>query len=117
MSLLGSLGRHAGAVGALAGEEAREAAELYLRLGIFLGAALFFAAFGYILVLLCIAFIVAAVFNVSWLWILPVLAIVHLVVAFLCALHVKTHWRTPLFPATRGELARDWDSLQKKSAQ
>jgi len=114
LSLIGSFARHVQALGALAGEESREAAALFLRLAIMLAAALFFAAFGYIIILIFVAFLAATVFNISWIWILLALAVLHLLVAFVCANHVRTHWRTPLFAATRGEIARDIEALGAK---
>lgn len=114
LSLVGSLGRHAQALGALAGEESREAAALFLRLAIMLAAAIFFVAFGYIIALISIAFVIETIFHVAWIWILLGLAVLHLLVAFICANHVRTHWRTPLFVATRGEIARDLEALSPK---
>ncbi len=112
LSLFGSFGRYFAALGALAGEEAHAAAALYLRLAIMLGAAIFFAAFGYILLLLFVAFLLAMVFHVGWIWILLGLTLLHLVVAFVCALHVKTHWRTPIFATTRAEILRDLQAMK-----
>ena len=112
LSLFGSFGRYFEAIGALAGEEAREAGELFLRLAVMLAAALFFAAFGYVLFLFFVAFLVAAVFHVSWIWILLGLTALHFLVAIICAVHVKNHWRTPVFPATRSEISRDLDALR-----
>ena len=112
LSLLGSFGRYFESIGALAGEEAREAAELFLRLAVMLAAALFFAAFGYILLLLFTAFLIAGVFQVAWIWILLGLTVLHILVAVVCAFHVKNHWRTPVFAATRSELSRDLDALR-----
>lgn len=111
LRLSGSLGRHLQALSGLAGEEAREAGALYLRLAVMLAAALFFAAFGYVFVLLFVAFLLATVFHVAWIWILLGLALLHLLVAFVCANHVKSHWRTPIFEATRQEIARDLEEL------
>lgn len=104
-----------GALAALAGEEAREAVAIYLRLAVMLATALFFAAFGYTLLLLFIAFLAAMIFHVSWIWVLLALCIIHLIVAFICVAYVKTHWKTPVFTATRGEVARDMDALRGKS--
>lgn len=115
LGLAGSLGRHIQALGALAGEESREAAALYVRLAILLAAALFFAAFGYVILLIFFAFLIASVFDVAWIWILLGLALLHLLVTCLCANHIRTHWRTPLFIATRGEIARDLESLNSRS--
>jgi len=112
LNLVGSLGRHMESLGALAGEEAREAGTLVLRLAAMLFAALFFAAFGYVLLLFSAAFLIAAIFDVSWLWILPGFVLLHVVLAFLCANHVRVHWRTPLFTATKGEISRDLDALR-----
>ena len=112
LSLVCSVGRHAQSLGDLAGEEAREAAEIGLRLAVMLAAALFFAAFGYVLLVIAAAFLIAAVFHVGWIWILPGFVLLHLILAFVCANHVRTHWRTPLFPATRSEISRDLDALR-----
>lgn len=114
LSLVGSFGRHVQSLGALAGEEAREAAELYLRLAVMLLAAIFFAAFGYVIILLFLAFLIATIFQVAWIWILLGFSILHLLVAFLCATHVKNHWKTPVFPATSAEIRRDLDSLKSQ---
>lgn len=111
LSLFGSFGRYFEAIGALAGEEAREAGALYLRLAIMLAAALFFAAFGYILLLLFAAFLIATIFHVAWIWILLGFTVLHFLVAVVCATHVKTHWRTPVFSATKSEISRDLNSL------
>ena len=114
LSLIGSLGRHVQALGALAGEEAGEAAALYVRLAVLVAAALFFAAFGYIIFLIFVAFLIAAVFHVAWIWILLGLAVLHLLAFLLCAGHVWRHWRTPVFTATRGEVARDLELLSSR---
>lgn len=111
LNLFSSLGRHVQALGALAGEETREAAGHYLRLAVLLAAAVFFAAFGYILVLLFAAFLIAMVFHVAWIWILLGLATLHLLLAFFCTFLVWGRWRTPVFTATKGEVARDLELL------
>lgn len=116
LSLVGSLGRYAQAIGSLAGEESREAAALGVRLLVMLLAALFFAAFGYILLILALAFFAAFVLGISWLWILGVFTALHALLAYTCARHVKTHSRTPIFSETRREVARDLESLRKSSA-
>jgi uncharacterized membrane protein YqjE len=109
LSLVGSFGRYAQAMGALAGEESREAAALGVRLLVMLLAALFFAAFGYIL-------FAAFVLGVSWLWIVAGFTALHALLAYICARHVKIHSRTPIFEETRREVARDLESLRKSSA-
>ncbi len=112
LSLVGSFGRYFESLAALAGEEAREAAALYLRLAVMLAAALCFAAFGYIIFLLFAAFLIATLFQVSWIWILLGFTLLHFLGAFLCATHVKNHWRTPVFSATKSEISRDLDDLR-----
>lgn len=114
LSLLGSFARHIQALGALAGEESREALALGLRLGVMLLAALFFAAFGYVLLILAVAFVAAHVLGISWLWILGVFTVVHFILAYVCANHVRTHARTPLFASTRREISADLESLRKR---
>ena len=112
LSLFASFGQYFEAIGALAGEEAREAGELYLRLAVLLAAAVFFAAFGYVLLLFFSAFLIATVFHVSWMWILLGFTVVHFLVAVFCAIQVKSHWRTPVFPATKSEISRDLEALK-----
>ncbi len=117
LSLLGSFARHIQALGALAGEESREALALGLRLGVMLLAALFFAAFGYVLLILAVAFFAAHVLGISWLWILAAFTMVHLVFAYLCANHVRRHARTTIFETTRREISADLESLRKRPQQ
>lgn len=112
LRLTGSLGRHLETLGALAGEEAREAGALALRLAVMVFAALFFAAFGYVLAVISAAFLIAAVFHVSWIWILPAFVLLHALLAAFCVFHVKSRWRTPLFAATKSEISRDLDALR-----
>ncbi len=114
LSLLGSFARHIQALGALAGEESREALALGLRLGVMLLAALFFAAFGYVLLILAAAFFAAHVLGISWLWILGAFTLLHFVLAYICANHVRTHARTPIFETTRSEISADLALLRKR---
>lgn len=115
LSLVGSLGRYAQAMGALAGAETREAAALGVRLLVMLLAALFFAALGYIFLIFALAFFAAFVLGVSWLWILGGFTALHALLAYICARHVKNHSRTPIFEETRREVARDLQSLSNSS--
>ena len=114
LSLFGSVARYFQALGALAGEESREAIGLGLRLAVMIFAALFFAAFGYVLLILAIAFLAATIFGISWLWILGGFTAIHLVLAYICANHVRTHCRTPLFECTRREISADLENLRKR---
>ena len=115
LSLVGSLGRYVQAMGSLAGEESREAAALGVRLLVMLLAALFFAAFGYILLIFAVAFFAAFVLGISWLWILGGFTVLHALLAYVCARHVKVHSRTPIFEETRREVARELESLRTSS--
>lgn len=115
LSLGGSIGRHVQALVELAGMEGREAMALYLRLAIMLGAALVFLVFGYVLILIFISFVCAAMFGISWIWISLVLAVLHFLVAYICASHVRNHMKSPVFESTRAELRRDFEQLKKAS--
>lgn len=112
MRLLGSLTQHFQSLVALAGLEGKEALGLYVRLAIFLGAGLFFAAFGYIFVLLSVAFLIAKLFAVEWLWICLGFAILHLLLALIAGLYLKAHFRTPVFRGTAEEIRRDVATLR-----
>jgi len=112
LRLFGSLTRHLQSLLALAGLEGREALALYVRLAIVLGAALFFAAFGYIFVLLSVAFALEKLFHVEWLWIALGFAVFHLLLAFVGGLYVKKYFRTPVFRATAEEIRKDAAALR-----
>lgn len=111
--LLGSVTRYFQALGALAGEESKEALALGLRLGLALIAALFFAGFGFVLLVITVAFFAANVLGVSWLWILGGFTLLHILLALFCASKVRTHLRTPIFQATRREISNDLETLCK----
>lgn len=107
MRLFSSFSRHLQALAGLAGEEARQAAGVYLRLALAVGVALVMLGFGYIFALLFIAFLLAKVAGVSWIWITLGFAILHFLVVAGCALYVKARYRTPVFRATAEEIRRD----------
>jgi uncharacterized membrane protein YqjE len=113
--LWGSLGRHVQALAELAAAEGREAAALYLRLAVMLLAAIILAVFGYVLLLFFLAFLLAMVFSISWIWISLGFAILHLLLAFVCALHVRGSLRTPVFTTTARELRSDFEALKSPS--
>lgn len=115
MSLVGSLGRYISAIGALVGEESREAAALGFRLLVMFLAALFFAALGYIFLILALAFVAAWVLGISWVWILGGFTLLHVMLAYMCARHVRDHARTPLFATTRREISNDIAALGRQS--
>ncbi len=106
--LFGSFSRHFEAIFSLAGLEAKEAIGLYVRLVVMLLAALVFALIGYVFLILTLAFAIAWLFNVAWIWIALGFTVFHFVICFLCALHVKTHFRTPVFQTTSSELRKDF---------
>lgn len=112
LSFWGSAGRHVLALAELAGLEGKAAVALYVRLAVMLVACLIFLVFGYFLALLFVVFLIATIFGVSWLWIFLGLGLLHFLVAFLCALHVKTHLRTPVFEVTSSEIRKDLESLK-----
>jgi uncharacterized membrane protein YqjE len=112
MRLFASLAQHLQALGTLAGFEGREAVGLYVKLAILLGAALFLTAFGYIFVLLFLAFAIATLFHVDWIWISLGFAVLHLAGATGAALYVKTHFRTPVFRCTIEEIRKDVSALR-----
>ncbi len=112
LRLFGSLTRHLQSLATLAGMEGREAVALYVRLAVVLGAALFFAAFGYIFAILFVAFAIAHFFHVAWLWISLGLAAGHLLAALIGGIYLKKNFRTPVFRATAEEIRKDAASLR-----
>ena len=116
MRLFGSLTHHLQSLAALAGFEGREAVALYVRVAIALGAGLFLSAFGYIFVLLFLAFAIAALFHVEWIWISLGFALLHLLGALIAGLYVKNHYRTPVFRGTSEEIRKDVAALRGNTA-
>lgn len=112
MRLFGSISRHLQALAGLAGEEGREAVTLYVRLAIVLAAGLFFAAFGYVFLLLFAAFAIASLAGIGWIWIALGFAVLHLLVVAACALHLKARYRTPVFRMTAQEIRNDIAGLR-----
>lgn len=112
LRLIGSLVRHVQALGAVAGAEGRDAVALYVRLAVMLVASLLFLAVAYFSILFFLAFAIAALFGVSWIWITLGLAAFHLLIAFWCATHVRSHFRTPVFSITGAEIRKDLAALR-----
>ena len=83
-----------------------------VRLLALLIASIVLAIFGYVLILLFIAFLLAIVFGVSWLWISLGLAVLHFVGLAICAFLAVRSLRSPFFKATAAELKRDFDALK-----
>ncbi len=108
----GTFGRHVQGLVQLASVESKEAAMVGLRLLALVIASVVFAVFGYVLILFFIAFLLAIVFNVSWIWISLGLAILHFLALAICALIAWKSLRSPVFKATAAELKRDFEALK-----
>jgi len=113
VSFAGSFGRHIQALLALAGHESKEAATLYAKVLAVVIAALIFAVFGYVFLLLFVAFLLAMVFGISWIWICLGFAILHFAAAAAGIFHVRNQIQAPVFTATSAELKKDFDALNK----
>jgi len=114
LSLLGSVASYFQNLAALAGEESREALALGLRVGLLLLVALFFAGFGYALLVIAVAFFAAHFLGVSWFWILWGVTVLHFLVTFVCLNRNKALCRTKLFETTRREITAYIDALRKE---
>jgi uncharacterized membrane protein YqjE len=108
----GIFGRHVQGLVQLASLEGKEAAMVGVRLLALLIASVVLAIFGYVLVLLFVAFLLATVFGVSWLWISLGLALLHFAGLAICAFLIVKSLRSPFFKATAAELKRDFDTLK-----
>jgi uncharacterized membrane protein YqjE len=108
----GSAGRHVQGLLQLASLETKEAAFVGLRLLILLAVAVVCVAFGYLLSLLFVAFLLAYAFGISWIWISFGLALLHFAVVAFCAIYARSCLRTPVFKATAVELQRDFEALR-----
>jgi uncharacterized membrane protein YqjE len=108
----GTFGRHLQGLVQLASLETKEAAMVGLRLLALVIASVVFAVFGYVLLLLFVAFLLAIVFAVSWIWIALSLAVLHFVAVGVCALLAVKYLRSPIFKATAAELKRDFEALK-----
>jgi len=112
LNFFSSFGEHIQALVALAGLESREAAGIYIRALIALGAALVCLVFGYLLSLIFIAFALEALFHWRWIWITMGLAVVHFAGVAGCILYLKSRLKSPVFTATSAELQRDFAALK-----
>ncbi len=112
MRLLGSLTQHFQSLATLAGLEGREAVGFYVRAAIALGATLFFAAFGYVFLVLTVAFALDYFFEVPWIWIALGFGVLHLLGAAIAAAIMKKNFTRPVFRATTEEIRRDIAALR-----
>jgi uncharacterized membrane protein YqjE len=108
----GSAGKHFQGLLQLATLETKEAALVGIRLVALLIASVVFAVFGYVLALFFVAFLLAFVFGVSWIWISLGLALLHLLGVAICAFIAMRYLRNPFFKATMAELQRDFEALK-----
>jgi len=115
MRYVGSIVRHLEALLGLAQMEAREAGSVYLRVAVYLIIGMVFLIFGYIFFILCLAFLLAGVFGLHWIWILTGLCIFHLALAGLCAWRIREGFRQRIFSATSAELRKDAAMLRGPS--
>jgi len=114
LSLLGSVASYFQNLAALAGEESKEALALALRVVLLLLVALFFAGFGYALLVIAVAFFAAHFIGVSWFWILWGFTVLHFIVTFVCFKRTKALCLTKLFESTRREITTDIEALRKE---
>lgn len=112
LRFFGSLLRYFTALGGLAQLEAKEAAVIYFKVAVFVILGLIFVVFGYIFFLLFVAFLLAVVFGISWLWIILGLVVTHAALAILCAYRAREGFQAPVFVSTMQELRKDITTMQ-----
>lgn len=99
----------------LAGLESKEAAAHYLRILLWLAAAIAAVAFGYVFFCCALVFILAHVLGVSWVWIMLGLGLVHFVAALICGVIVMKKFPRPVFESTINEFKKDQEWLTTPS--
>jgi uncharacterized membrane protein YqjE len=118
LRFLGSILRYFTALGGLAQIEAKEAATIYIKVAVYLVLGLIFLVFGYIFFILFVAFSLALLFGISWIWITLGLVVFHAILAVICAYSIREGIRSPVFTATAAELRKDMEAfgaIQPKS--
>lgn len=110
-NFFGTFGRHIQSLLSLASLESKEAAGLYLRVVIALLAGLVALLFGYLLALIFLAFLIATVFHVAWIWILLGFTVLHFGAVAFCAFYIKQRLRQPVFTETSAEFRKDFDAM------
>jgi uncharacterized membrane protein YqjE len=115
LQAFGSVLRHLQALLALAQVEAKEASVQYLKVLVYGILGLLFLAFGYVSLLLFIAFLLGWVFGISWLWITLGLTLLHFFLVATCAWQIRAGIQQPVFPALLDELRRDASALSSTS--
>jgi uncharacterized membrane protein YqjE len=112
LRLFGSFTRHLQALVALAGLEGREAATTYARGAIALGVTLFFAAFGYVFLLLTVAFALDHFAHIDWVWIALGIGVLHVIGAVAAGAFARKSFAVPVFRGTAEEIRRDVAALR-----
>lgn len=112
MNFFSSLGEHVQALVALASLESKEAAGVYVRALIAVAVALVLLLFGYLLSVIFVAFAIAKLFQVDWIWISLGLAVLHFLGVAGCLLYLKAKIKTPVFTSTSAELSRDFAAIR-----
>jgi uncharacterized membrane protein YqjE len=108
---LGSILRYFTALAGLAQTEAKEAAVIYCKVAVYLVLGLIFLIFGYIFFIIFVAFLLATVFGISWIWITLGLVVLHVALTVVCACSVRSGFRSPVFVATLAELRKDMEVM------
>lgn len=116
LSLFGSFGRHVQAYLALIGLEAKEAGGFYLRAIVAIVVALVLALFGYLLLLLFVAFLIQHLFHVDWMWITLGLGVLHFIGTGIGIAYAMGRFKEPVFATTTVELRRDFESFKNFKA-
>lgn len=114
MTFVGSITRHLVALGGLARVESEEALANLLRVLVYAILGLIFGVFGYLILLLFVAFLLEAVLGLNWMVTTLILAVAHFALVGLCAWNVRAGFQTPMFTATMREIRQDIDLLTRK---
>ena len=91
----------------LAGLESKEACAHYLKIAIWLIAAFFGVAFGYIFICIGGIFLISSSLHISWMWVLLTFGILHFVVAGIAIAIARAGFTKSMFSATIEEFKRD----------
>lgn len=91
----------------LAGLESKEAAAHYFKILTLLLAGLLGLIFGYVFFCIAGIFLIAHLFNVSWIWILLAAGAAHLMLAGVAGWIVRLKFARPIFSATITEFKKD----------
>ena len=91
----------------LVGLESKEACGHYLKIVIWLVAAFFGVAFGYIFICIAGVFLISSGLKVSWMWVLLAFGISHFVIAGIAIAVARTGFAKSMFSATIEEFKKD----------